>query len=337
MLKKISKKKKVILLLTLFIYIPLVFAAINYSSSNVAVDTTNTEIKSSYLQTAIDEIDYACSTNHPSNYACKSNTPKCIRATTLHTEVCNNEDTSYYCQDAEFSLNDTITYGNTTTTQGVLTVGDAFDCDVNGDGVYNPNTERFYFLSEYFDTERKKFNDKVAVLIYYSNTTAGVASTSPVAYNCSNISYYGPVTAIQDLPTTQQWSNIRLYKETRQILAYNNSTSIDGHDLPSNFSYAGYASRIVTYQELYHGCYNYQLELQTHHGLIGDCFFLFENSKFVNSSYNVQGSWTETAVTAIGARHYDAAGLCTNNSIAENGSMLGTRPVIEVLKSEISY
>ena len=54
---------------------------------------------------------------------------------TLHTEECTQ--TSNYCYAAgyvEGNKGTTITYGNENVTEGVLTSGDAFDCDVNGDG-----------------------------------------------------------------------------------------------------------------------------------------------------------------------------------------------------------
>ena len=41
----------------------------------------------------------------------------------------------------------TITYGKLGT-QGILSSGDAFDCDVNGDGIYDATTERFYYVTD---------------------------------------------------------------------------------------------------------------------------------------------------------------------------------------------
>ena len=59
----------------------------------------------------------------------------CKRATTLHTEECTQTDATNYCSGAGYTTSGskgttTITYGNLGTT-GVLTSGDAFDCDVN--------------------------------------------------------------------------------------------------------------------------------------------------------------------------------------------------------------
>ena len=72
----------------------------------------------------------------------------CKRATTLHTEECQHTDTNNFCSGAGYTIDGskkttTITYGSLGT-KGTLTSGDAFDCDVNGDGVYNEATERFY-------------------------------------------------------------------------------------------------------------------------------------------------------------------------------------------------
>ena len=131
-----TKIKVIILIVALSVSIPLVFAATSYSSSDVITDNTNTKW-SIKLQDSIDDINYFCSVNCPVGKICKNNTPKCQRAaiSTLHTEPCtNSSDTSYYCRADGYAANDTITYGNTTTTNGVLTVGDAFDCDVNGNG-----------------------------------------------------------------------------------------------------------------------------------------------------------------------------------------------------------
>ena len=135
-----TKIKVIILVVALSVSIPLVFAATSYSSSNVVTDNTSTKW-SIYLQDAINDINYFCSVNCPTGKTCKNNTPKCQRATTLHTETCINSSTSGYCQADGYALNDTITYGNETTTTGVLTVGDAIDCDINGDGTFDATSE----------------------------------------------------------------------------------------------------------------------------------------------------------------------------------------------------
>ena len=82
--------------------------------------------------------------------------PVCKKATTLHTSVCDRSD-GQGCNTI-IETGSTITYG--TLINGEVKAGDAYDCDVNNDGVYDSETERFYYLT----------NDKgKASLIYYSN------------------------------------------------------------------------------------------------------------------------------------------------------------------------
>ena len=329
MLKKINKKKILILTLILFIYIPLVFAAISYSSSDVVVDNTNNSLSSVYLQDAIDEINYFCGINHPNDYICKSNTPKCIRATTLHTETCTNTITYESCQDSGYALNDIITYGNQTTIPSVLATGDAFDCDVNGDGVYDAATERFYYISDYFDTKRKRFNDTVAVLIYYK-----VIET--IAYDCSGVNNNGPISVLETLPTTAEWSNIRLYNDSRQILTAIDETSIPAGTLPSNFSYKGHSARLLAHQELEYGCYDYKTNLGGY-GALDKCNFLFEYSLYSNPDFLRASTLLETPYSYNTFGVYDLSSRSRRVEYSPVGIGGGIRPVIEIQKTDISY
>lgn len=76
-------------------------------------------------------------------------------------------------------------------TTGALSVGDAFDCDVNNDGVYDSATERFYYIGNL------STNSSRAVLIYYNNTNSnGDASANQTAtYNTGNNIKSGPTVA----------------------------------------------------------------------------------------------------------------------------------------------
>ena len=313
--------------------------------------TYSGDLTSNNVQDAIDELYTKCeasTTTCPSGMTCTAKTNiKCQRATTLHTESCTNSDTLNYCQRAGHALNETITYGNQTTISGVLTVGDAFDCDVDGTG-YN---HRFYYISDYYDTSTKEFNDKVAVLVYYSNTDDGIASITNVSYaiqvdaqavgRCTSsygCNWYGPVTAIRDLPTTTQWSNIRLYKDTRQILAQNNDTATDGGTLPTAFDYSGYAARLLTYQEIDHSCYDYRTKITSEKGLETKCEFLFERTNYANSSYETYGGWTESPYAS--STYYGSSWTANDRYVyyyTANSTRYGARPAIEVLKSEILY
>ena len=336
-----KKKKKLIIIgvSLFFVTLGVSAATILYAASNVTYSSSS--LSGSTVKAALDNLVTKCqssATTCPSGMTCTNKTNiKCKRATTLHTETCSNSSTSSYCRGAGYTSGATVTYGNQTITEGVLTTGDAFDCDVNGDGTFNATNERFYYVSHYYDTSTKNFNDKYAVLIYYSNVSGGVASTSGSSYDSSNENWHGPVTAREQLPTTTQWSNIRLYKDSRQILAQNNATSTSGGTLPTSFSYAGYAARLLTYQEAYNGCNSYEIDPTSTGGLEAKCQFLMEKTVFSDSGLNT-GPWLESphaSFTEVACHVYANRRILryNNASYAYNG----VRPTIEVLKSQMLY
>ena len=118
---------------------------------------------------------------------------KCIIASDLHTKTC--ELTSGGCfasgyRDGGSKGTKTITFGkkvNSTT----LTPGFAYDCDVNGDGTYNPNTERFYYINT--------IDDKA--VLFSSNNFEGSSGQQ-------NVNIF-PYNDFEDkLPTVEQWGNV---------------------------------------------------------------------------------------------------------------------------------
>ena len=257
----------------------------------------------------------------------------CKRATTLHTENCTQTDNTYYCSGAGFA-GKTITYG--TVPGKELKSGDAFDCDVNGDGTYDENTERFYYVSDYYNTSTNKFEDDIAVLIYYNNVENGNPSNNTkYAYDSSGENWHGPRTAIKQLPTTRQWSNVSLKNSVRAILNEKNTTT--GETLPSNFSYAGYSARLLTIQEVNKAC-----SINTDLTTIGDldnCNYLFENTKYSNISKVTYGYWFENArfdysTDVWFVNGYRRKAYPSSVSYIDNR---GVRPVIEVPKSNIEY
>ena len=267
---------------------------------------------------------------------------KCKRAdvSTLHTEECTQ--TSDYCYAAGYynkgsKGTTTITYGNETTTEDVLTSGDAFDCDVNGDSAYDATTERFYYVSGLNGDE----NSEYAVLVYYNNTTAGIAdntSSSLVAYNLSDENWRGPVTAITNLPTTTQWSNVSLSNTSRAIITETGSNSTSGGTLPIAFSYEGYSSRLLTAQEINSAC-GIIVGSRTV-GELDTCNYLMENTKYSNSRMESWGHWLETPKASSSDLVWDVYGSNRIVSIyfdASSRSYNGVRPVIEVLKTDIDY
>ena len=246
----------------------------------------------------------------------------CKRATTLHTETCNSDtlETSQYCRGDGYSAGSTITYGKLGTEGNEPTAGDAFDCDVNGDGVYNPTNERFYYVSNYYDTRTKEFNSNYAVFIYYKVTS------SYTSWYSSNSTSYGPTIAIAQLPTTSQWSNVSLMSTTRDILYEGGSI------VKSNFSYEGYAARLLTIQELKSGCSN----ASTSTGSMSSCNYFFEGTRYAKNNTSLAPRlWLESVSTSSSpsAVSITYRSLDSNSASGSNG----IRPAIEVRKIDVSY
>jgi type IV pilus assembly protein PilA len=233
----------------------------------------------------------------------------------------------------------TITYGQIGT-KGILSSGDAFDCDVNNDGKYDPATERFYYVSDYYNTTTKQFESDKATLIYYNNTTAGIpdnTSASFIAYDSSNENWHGPVTAITNLPTREQWTNPNLITGTRDIIAETGANSTSGGTLPIRFDYSKYAVRLLTTQELSKGCGITIGEFNT--GELDNCNYLLENTDYESASVKNSGYWLETPVAgdSYHAWFVDSGYRRVYYGSANNTSCSGARSAITLLKSNISY
>ena len=268
-------------------------------------------------------------------------TAVCKRATTLHTEECDGAtacDWDGYTANGSMKTT-TITYGNLGT-KGTLTSGDAFDCDVNGDGVYDAEAERFYYVSDMTNGVTQDSN--TAVLIYYNNVSDGVASNSTAyAYDESGKNNNGPVTAIKQLPTTSQWSNVSLTNTTRTITNEKggNTTYSGNLTTPTAFSYEGYAARLLTAQEVSAGC-GFTVGSATNGELNTKCKYLMENTKYSSEKTGTYGEWLETPY----ASHYlytwfvdiRSRYVYYYGSVDFNG-YIGVRPAIEVAKTNIEY
>ena len=274
-------------------------------------------------------------------YVQPTKTALCKSATTLHTEECTQTDSSSYCSGDGYTASGsmgttTITYGNLGTT-GTLTSGDAFDCDVNGDGVYDSATERFYYVSDMTNGITQDSN--TAVLIYYNNVSGGVASNSTVyAYDSSGKNNNGPVTAKEQLPTTNQWSNVSLTNTIRAITNQSGGNTTNAGNLPTTFSYVGYAARLLTVQEVSNGC-GFTVGSFTNGELSSKCKYLMENTKYSSSSLKTYGGWLESpyASKPSGAWIVNADLRSVNSYSVSGAGYYGVRPAIEVSKTNIDY
>ena len=261
-------------------------------------------------------------------------TAMCKRATTLHKEVCTNSDSSTYCQADGYALNAEIEYGSLGT-KGTLTSGDAFDCDVNGDGTYDPDTERFYYVSD--ATNGITSDSNTAVLIYYNNVSGGVPSNTTVyAYDSTNENWHGPQTAVAQLPTTSQWKTT-LSNTKRQITNDNDTKLTTGGDLPE-FNYEGYAARFLTLQEVRLGCGS-TIPTWQHGELSTKCKYLLENTRYSNLTNSATGEWLESSRVNSSSDAWYIVGFYRNVGFtsANYTDSIGVRPVIEVAKTDISY
>ena len=128
------------------------------------------------------------------DYVCKIAKPN-----TLHVEQCGR--TSDGCRAAGFANGADIEYGQLVSS-ATMTAGDAYDCDINNDGDWDDEDERFYYVGT---TE-----NNAAKFIYYRN----ISTDNPV-YD----------TAITYLPTSSNpdWSNPNLV--TFNTGDYNNTVT----------------------------------------------------------------------------------------------------------------
>lgn len=117
----------------------------------------------------------------------------CKSATILHTEECTRTTGGCYqagYREGSGNNTKTIVYG-TIPDSDTLTPGYAYDCDVNGDKVYDSSTERFYYLTT---------NGDNAVLISHNDFEGENGQQ-----NINNFAYDD---IFNQLPTSNQWSNL---------------------------------------------------------------------------------------------------------------------------------
>ena len=264
----------------------------------------------------------------------------CKRAIKLHEEECTR--TNNHCVGAGYTTGSTITYGNCGTQNSSPVSGDAFTCDINNDGEFNELTERFYYVSDYYDTSTKTFDNTTAVLIYYNSVYGGISCNSNnYYYEANGHNYEGPVNAIEQLPTTTQW-NVNLKNTSRAILGEfkttHNSPTAYGMTLPTNFSYEGYAARLLSVQELMSGCGLTQVGDKTI-GELDSCEYMMENTSYSSVTISSYGSWLENPDSSYSYYIWIIQGenryIFSYNS--GNSGSIGVRPVIEVPKTSIDY
>lgn len=236
----------------------------------------------------------------------------CKRATNLETATCTRTD--YGCYSAGYysggSKNtSTITYGHIGT-KGVLTSGDAFDCDVQG----NSTTTRFYYLTDLDSNTAILLSSKFS----YKKTPEVISSGPDVHYDSRYIPDFktanGPLTARTVLPTSAEWTNTKLQKPIRTIQTNDNSIV---------FNYSEYAARLPSKDEIAKCGANLRDD---------NCTFLYQNTAYENPNYPANEIMTETPFSLYFASTYNA----TNRQF-QAAPIGAIKAVIEVPKTRISY
>ena len=267
----------------------------------------------------------------------------CRRATVLHTETCDSSSPCYQTggHDEYNENGTTITYGRLGTEGSLPQTGDAFDCDVNGNGTYD---ERFYYVSNYYNTKTMTFDNTYATLVYYKNYLNGAANDGGAVYRAGQYEEspwtQGPNYA--HMPSTSLWSNVSL-KDTRNILAIDSSdltpsTTVGVTTLPQNYEYTNKAARLLTVQEILSGCELDATNAYDYNSIQTKCEFLLEKTQY--NEYSSEKVWTlllenpNSSVTAyifnVGVNNMNLL----SNSVYDTG---GFRPAIDVPINRIEY
>ena len=237
-----------------------------------------------------------------------------------------------------------------------LEVGDAFDCDVNGDGAFDTENERFYYLAP----ENGDTNSNNIVFIYFSNaeTINENGVTYPVAQKSSSVAYDSsasggvvtyqtkPSTAFSSLPSTASWKNTSLIlpgdSENHKV----NILDESGAKKVANFEYKDRSARFPRLSELKSALgittiYNDT----THTNSVNSTTynFLFERTddfcSISNLSNCTYGYWIEEVSSSVkhNAWVFDAKNKKITTAAGNNKDDYGIRPVIVVDRKNVYY
>ena len=333
-----------------------------FDSINVHYDNTSSGLTNNTVKEAIDElydnllskecaIGYVKQNATTKHYECNKPICKAVRnASDLHTEIC--EQTGGDCYADGYSASGskgttTITYGTIWDGVSALKAGDAFDCDVNNDGTYDAATERFYYISSYFNTDTQTFDDTTgyATLIYYKDYKKNI-----VYYQNDN--WHGPRTPIASLPNTtgtDAWRDDLLKTRDRKILSCNNASCATLSNKTNNGSktitytspiYDGKAARLLTLKEVANGCGLIGTDLYSGNTAeLSNYNFLFENTTYIAPLSSLSnGSWLENPIFDNSSsawflyRYERRVGSTLNYN-----PQYSARPAIDVMYSDIAY
>ena len=314
-------------------------------TDDVSEVTLNLNFSVNYIQADenITEVvhDYSCPENKNKSF---STNVVCKRAEKLHTETCSRTD-SNGCIAKGYTNGDTITYGNCG--EDKLVSGDAFDCDLNGNGVVDVDTngnstERFYYVSDLYTgtvNGTDQFDSNYAVLIYHKNI--GTEAVSYYYENRKSENWHGPVTLLPSLPTRSTWANenIGLKSTSRTIVNEQGAatTNNGSNTIENPFVYTDRVGRLLTVQEINKSC-NITVGSYTT-GELDSCEYLMEDSDYSKTSGCSGGAcyyWLETPRASDSNNAWVVYGVIRFVVDIRVSSTFGVRPVIEIKKTDIS-
>ena len=237
---------------------------------------------------------------HWAKIVCKN-----AKSGTLHTATCSS---STACgasvnsnNESLFNVGDTITYGTIPGANSPLP-GDAYDCDVNGDDIWNPATERFYFIREYTDSNYTYNN---VVLVHYTNFDKDGQtdnSTSREIYTYDAGKTYLPSTTFPNqslLNPSDPWTNSAI------------------------ISFDGKKSRYITKEDLIAACGPITYDT---FGYLDSCIYFMENSRYESANTGRSGIVVEKDSDSYYRIDTRESRLSKVNSSSSNS----VRPVIEI-------
>ena len=178
-------------------------------------------------------------------------------ANTLHQETCDtNGGCTKLTGEFAYELGDPITYGTPAGT-GIPVTGNAYDCDVDNNGVFDPVHERFYYIRANVGDDYQN-----AVLVHYTSFDAAGqmdSSSSRGSYQFEAGKAY--------LPDSTTWSNPSLISFDTKVSRYINHTDIEEA-----------CGEPIIYNNV-----NY----------LGRCQYLLENSRFQAKASGRAGIWVD--------------------------------------------
>ena len=237
-----------------------------------------------------------------------------ILKTRYHVESDLRDDIVEQIND---SVNKRIRCQKVSGTEGALEVGDTFNCDVNGDGLFDSNLEKFYYISNYYNQQTKTFDSSIVVLIHSLNSSGGftVTTNSPVMWNTESTTNNGPV-AVDANFASDNWINIKLKNNPRDIFSGYGSTG----SKYTTFEYTK-SVRLLTVEEYNFGC-----------NPKSKCNFLWGSDAEVGD-----GIWLENIASSSNATIYVLKSSSNELSTDSVNANYMARAVIEVSKSSIVY